>query len=123
MPESANKTIHIINSITYSINFRLERNSLKSALDSAHQEDKAKAIEAARKEWTRSNSGSAANASMRKVSVENEAFKSDISKLRQQIATTEQKMVNAVNEAKREGEQKVSEPLFLAQDCRRNPLG
>ena len=48
---------------------------------------------------------------MRKVSVENEAFKSDIAKLRQQIATTEQKMANAVNEAKREGEQKVSYAL------------
>ena len=96
------------------VHFRLERNSLKSALDSAHQEDKAKAIEAAKKEWTRSNTGSA-NASMRKVSVENEAFKSDIAKLRQQIATTEQKMANAVKEAKREGEQKVSEALFLAR--------
>ena len=83
---------------------RLERNSLKSALDAAHQEDKAKAIEAARREWVTQSGNRLAAAS----SASDTTLKSDIAKLRQQIAENEQKMVNAVNEARREGEQKAS---------------
>ena len=87
---------------------RLERNSLKSALDAAHQDDKARAIEAARKEWVRSGQGSNRTASASDPLSASSSFKSDIAKLRQQIIDTEQKMADAVKEAKREGDQKVS---------------
>ena len=81
---------------------RLERNSLKTALDAAHDEDRQKAVEAARKEWSKGN-----QTSEKKLLEERETFRSDIAKLRKQLRDKDAEMVNAVNDARREGDQKV----------------
>ena len=81
---------------------RLERNSLKTALDAAHDEDRQKAVEAARKEWSKGS-----QTSEKKLLEERETFRSDIAKLRKQLRDKDAEMVNAVNDARREGDQKV----------------
>ena len=81
---------------------RLERNSLKTALDSAHISEKEKAIAGALKEKER-------DIKMMEKHFQDERNKlqCSITELKRDVANKEQERVKAVNDARREGDQKV----------------
>lgn len=82
---------------------RLERNSLKSALDATHSIELSKAVEAAKKETERET-----KMSEKKLSDENERLQQQILTLQRDISALNQKLIDSVNEAVKEGDKKVS---------------
>ena len=81
---------------------RLERNSLKTALDSAHGSEKDKAVAEALKQKERDIKSMETH-----FQEERNKLQTSITNLKREVAEKEQKMVKAVNDAKKEGEQKV----------------
>lgn len=84
---------------------RLERNSLKSALDASHATELSRAVEAARKESERESKGSE-----KKLRDDNDKLQQQIQTLQREISALNQKLIDAVNEAVKEGDKKVSSP-------------
>ena len=81
---------------------RLERNSLKMALDSAHVNEKDKAISDALKAKERDIKNMENTFQEEKNRLQN-----SITELKRQIAEKEQKMTKAVSDARKEGDKKV----------------
>ena len=81
---------------------RLERNSLKTALDSAHVNEKDKAISDALKAKERDTKNMENTFQEEKNRLQN-----SITELKRQIAEKEQKMTKAVSDARKEGDKKV----------------
>ena len=81
---------------------RLERNSLKTALDSAHGSEKDKAVAEALKQKERDIKSMETH-----FQDERNKLQASITNLKREMAEKEQKLVKAVNDAKNEGEQKV----------------
>jgi regulator of replication initiation timing len=92
---------------------RLERNSLKSALDSSHSAEKSRAVEAAKKEAEREG-----NRNEKRLAEEKEQLQTQINALKKEIAALKQSMVDAVNEATKQGDKNVSKglPWILGAD-------
>ena len=86
---------------------RLERNSLKSALDASHAAELARAVEAAKKEVERDS-----KANEKILKDDNDKFQLDIQTLQREVNALNQKLIDAVNEAIKEGDKKVN-PLFV----------
>ena len=81
---------------------RLERNSLKSALDASHASDLDKAVEAAKKEVERD-----AKANEKVLKDDNDRFQLQIQTLQREVNALNQKIIDAVNQAVKEGDKKV----------------
>jgi vacuolar-type H+-ATPase subunit D/Vma8 len=81
---------------------RLERNSLKSALDASHASELDKAVEAAKKEVERDT-----KANEKVLKDENDRFQLQIQTLQRDVNALNQKIVDAVNHAVKEGDKKV----------------
>ena len=81
---------------------RLERNSLKSALDASHASELSKAVEAAKKEVERDT-----KSNEKKLQEDNNQFQQQIQTLRREVNALNQKLIDAVNEAIKEGDKKV----------------
>ena len=81
---------------------RLERNSLKSALDASHSTELSKSVEAARKDAERE-----AKISEKKIQEDNDKLQAQISNLQREIAQLNQKVIDSVNNAVAEGDKKV----------------
>ena len=80
---------------------RLERNSLKSALDASHASELSKAVEAAKKEVERDT-----KSNEKKLQEDNNQFQQQIQTLRREVNALNQKLIDAVNEAIKEGDKK-----------------
>ena len=83
---------------------RLERNSLKSALDASHASELSKAVEAAKKEVERDT-----KSNEKRLQEDNNQFQQQIQTLRREVNALNQKLIDAVNEAIKEGDKKVWE--------------
>ena len=81
---------------------RLERNSLKSALDASHASELSKAIDSARKESERD-----AKLTEKRLQDENDKLQQQISALQREIRALNQKLIDSVNDAIKEGDRKV----------------
>ena len=81
---------------------RLERNSLKSALDASHASELDKAVEAAKKEVERDS-----KANEKVLKDENDRFQLQIQTLQREVNALNQKIIDAVNHAVKEGDKKV----------------
>lgn len=81
---------------------RLERNSLKSALDATHSVELSKAVESAKKETERES-----KLSEKRLSEENDRLQQQIITLQRDINALNQKLIDSVNEAVKEGDKKV----------------
>ena len=81
---------------------RLERNSLKSALDASHASELDKAVEAAKKEVERDS-----KANEKVLKDENDRFQLQIQTLQRDVNALNQKIIDAVNHAVKEGDKKV----------------
>ena len=87
---------------------RLERNSLKSALDASHASDLDKAVEAAKKEVERD-----AKANEKVLKDDNDRFQLQIQTLQREVNALNQKIIDAVNQAVKEGDKKVN--IFILE--------
>lgn len=85
---------------------RMERNNLKAALDAAHSDDKEKAVMAAKKELDRG-----AKNLERRLQDERDQLSKEIEKVKGDFERLERAKVDAVNEAVRLGDQKVSKSV------------
>ena len=85
---------------------RIERNSLKSALDSAHGSDKNKAVTEALRDKERDIKNMEKH-----FQEERNKLQASITEVKQKLTENEQKMIKSVNDAKKEGEKKVSSLL------------
>ena len=81
---------------------RLERNSLKSALDATHASELDKAVEAAKKEVERDT-----KANEKVLKDENDRFQLQIQTVQREVNALNQKIIDAVNHAVKEGDKKV----------------
>ena len=81
---------------------RLERNSLKSALDASHASELDKAVEAAKKEVERDT-----KANEKVLKDDNDRFQLQIQTLQREVNALNQKIIDAVNHAVKEGDKKV----------------
>ena len=81
---------------------RLERNSLKSALDASHASELDKAVEAGKKEVELSF-----KANEKVLKDENDRFQLQIQTLQREVSALNQKIIDAVNHAVKEGDKKV----------------
>ena len=81
---------------------RLERNSLKSALDASHSSELSRAVDNARKDAERD-----AKINEKKTHEENEKLQAQIQSLQREIAQLNQKVIDSVNTAVAEGDKKV----------------
>ena len=81
---------------------RLERNSLKSALDATHASELDKAVEAAKKEVERDT-----KANEKVLKDENDRFQLQIQTVQREVNALNQKIIDAVNNAVKEGDKKV----------------
>ena len=81
---------------------RLERNSLKSALDASHASELAKAVEAGKKEVERDT-----KANEKVLKDDNDKFQLQIQTLQREVNALNQKIIDAVNHAIKEGDKKV----------------
>ena len=81
---------------------RLERNSLKSALDASHASEMAKAVEAAKKDV-----GQLTKSNEKKLQDDNDKFQQQIMTLQREVNKLNQNLIDAVNEAIKEGDKKV----------------
>ena len=81
---------------------RLERNSLKSALDASHSTELSKSVEAARKDAERE-----AKISEKKIQEENDKLQAQILNLQREIAQLNQKVIDSINNAVADGDKKV----------------
>ena len=82
---------------------RLERNSLKSALDATHASEMSKAVEAAKKEVERDT-----KANEKKLQDDNGKLQQEIMTLQREVNKLNQNLIDAVNEAIKEGDKKVN---------------
>ena len=82
---------------------RLERNSLKSALDATHASELAKAVETAKKEADRDT-----KIHELRLKEENEKLQTQMKSLQKDIDALNKKLVDSVNDAIKEGDKKVS---------------
>ena len=89
---------------------RLERNSLKSALDASHSTELSKSVEAARKDAERE-----AKISEKKIQEENDKLQAQILNLQREIAQLNQKVIDSVNNAVAEGDKKVKKNCYDAE--------
>ena len=87
---------------------RLERNSLKSALDASHSTELSKSVEAARKDAERE-----AKISEKKIQEDNDKLQAQISNLQREIAQLNQKVIDSVNNAVAEGDKKVKKNAMM----------
>lgn len=81
---------------------RLERNSLKSALDATHGVELSKAVDAAKKEAERDS-----KLTEKRLQEDNDKLQYQIIGLQRQINELKQQVVESVNEATKEGDKKV----------------
>ena len=81
---------------------RLERNSLKIALDAAHVSEREKAVACAIKEKERDM-----KAAEKHLHDEINKLQANVTELKRGVAEKEQQMIRAVNVARNEGDQKV----------------
>ena len=81
---------------------RLERNSLKTALDTAHVSEKDKAVSEALKQKERDIKSMETH-----FQEERNKLQASITELKREVAEKEKKMTKAVKDAKKEGDKKV----------------
>jgi phage-related tail protein len=81
---------------------RLERNSLKSALDASHATELSRAVDAAKKEAERDS-----KTAEKRLREDNDRLQQQIQSLQRDINALNQKLTDAVNEAVKEGDKKV----------------
>merc|ERR1740129_1468181 len=93
---------------------RLERNSLKSALDASHASELDKAVEAAKKEVERDS-----KANEKVMKDENDRFQLQIQTLQREVNALNQKIIDAVNHAVKEGDKKAFEEKKRQQIIRK----
>ena len=87
---------------------RLERNSLKTALDSAHGNEKDKAVAEALKQKERDIKSMETH-----FQDERNKLQTSINDLKRQVAEKEQKIIRAVSDARKEGDQKVCRVMCM----------
>ena len=96
---------------------RLERNSLKSALDASHASELSKAVESAKKESERD-----VKVTEKRLHDENDKLQQQISSLQREIHALNQKLIDSVNDAIKEGDRKVTAPSMLNNTSIFNPF-
>ena len=93
---------------------RLERNSLKSALDASHSSELSRAVENARKDAERDS-----KITEKRLNEENEKMQQQILNLHRDITDLKQKVIDSVNDAVTEGDKKVR--ILTELDYRKIP--
>ena len=87
---------------------RLERNSLKSALDASHASELSKAVDLAKKEVERDT-----KVQEQKLKEENDKLQQQIQTLQRDINALNQKLIDSVNDAIKEGDKKVKDKFLF----------